>query len=69
MKLLKKACSIKIQSIFDNVIIGLIHVANYLLDRQILGLESDFVKEGVGLRKRMTKAKLVARNLPTKPVA
>lgn len=44
-----------------NVIIGLIQVTNYLLDRQILRLEADFLKEG-GLRERMTRARLASRN-------
>lgn len=43
-----------------NVIIGLIHVTNYLLDRQIKQLEEAFLKEG-GLRERMTRARLEAR--------
>ena len=34
-----------------SVIIGLIKVTNYLLDRQIRRLEKDFLKEG-GLRER-----------------
>lgn len=40
-----------------NVIIGLIRVASYLLDRQIRRLEESFVLEG-GLRERMTRARL-----------
>lgn len=40
-----------------NVIIGLIKVANYLLDRQLWQLETAFVQEG-GLRERMTRARL-----------
>jgi four helix bundle suffix protein len=47
-------------AICANVIIGLIKVANYLLDRQLQRLEQDFLKEG-GLRERMTRARLVAR--------
>ncbi|MBI2440623.1 MAG: four helix bundle protein [Lentisphaerae bacterium] len=43
-----------------NVIIGLIRVASYLLDRQIRHLERAFVKEG-GLRERMTRARLEER--------
>ena len=43
-----------------NVIIGLIKVTNYLLDKQIARLEKDFVKEG-GLRERMTRARLAER--------
>jgi four helix bundle suffix protein len=43
-----------------NVIIGLIRVASYLLDRQIRHLEQAFVTEG-GLRERMTRARLDER--------
>jgi four helix bundle suffix protein len=39
-----------------NVIIGLIRVASYLLDRQIRHLERAFLEEG-GLRERMSKAR------------
>lgn len=48
-------------AICANVIIGLIKVATYLLDRQIRRLERDFVNQG-GLRERMTTARLAARN-------
>jgi four helix bundle suffix protein len=44
--------------------ICLIHQANYLLDRQIRQLEQAFLKEG-GLRERMTRARLNARNRPS----
>jgi four helix bundle suffix protein len=43
-----------------NIIICLIHQANYLLDQQIRRLEKDFVREG-GLRERMMRARLDAR--------
>ena len=43
-----------------NAIAGLIKVTNYLLDQQIRKLEQDFLKEG-GLRERMTRARLDAR--------
>jgi four helix bundle suffix protein len=43
-----------------NIVICLIHQANYLLDRQIRQLETAFLKEG-GLRERMTKARLRSR--------
>jgi four helix bundle suffix protein len=46
--------------IVANIIICLIHQANYLLDRQIRQLEQAFLKEG-GLRERMTRARLDAR--------
>jgi four helix bundle suffix protein len=47
-------------SICANVIIGLIKVANYLLDQQLRKLEQDFLNEG-GLRERMTRARLATR--------
>src|SRR5262245_32673583 len=47
--------------IVANILICLIHQANYLLDRQIAGLERDFLKEG-GLRERMHRARLSARH-------
>jgi four helix bundle suffix protein len=43
-----------------NVIICLIHQANYLLDRQLAQLEKAFIKEG-GLRERMTRVRLDER--------
>ena len=43
-----------------NIMLCLIHQANYLLDRQIRQLERAFLKEG-GLRERMTRARLQAR--------
>ena len=47
-----------------NVIIGLIKVTNYLLDRQLQSLEQAFLKEG-GLRERMTRARLNERKRQT----
>jgi four helix bundle suffix protein len=44
-----------------NILICLIHQANYLLDKQLKRLEQDFLKEG-GLRERMTRARLAARS-------
>ncbi|MBI3415197.1 MAG: four helix bundle protein [Verrucomicrobia bacterium] len=43
-----------------NILICLIHQANYLLDQLLRRLEQDFLKEG-GLRERMTRARLAAR--------
>ena len=51
-------------AISANVIIGLIRVTSYLLDRQIRHLEQAFVKEG-GLRERMTRARLEERGKST----
>jgi four helix bundle suffix protein len=48
-------------AIAANVMIGLIKVTNYLLDRQLQRLEQDFLQEG-GLRERMTRARLAARS-------
>jgi len=48
-------------SIAANVMIGLINLTNYLLDRQIAHLEAAFIKEG-GLRERMTRARLAERD-------
>ncbi len=47
-------------SICANVIIGLIKVTVYLLDRQIQTLEQQFLKHG-GLREQMTRARLAVR--------
>lgn len=43
-----------------NIVVCLIHQTNYLLDQQIRQLEQAFLKEG-GLRERMTRARLDAR--------
>lgn len=48
-------------SICANVIIGLIRVTTFLLDRQISALEEAFLKHG-GLREAMTRARLAAKN-------
>jgi four helix bundle suffix protein len=47
-------------NVFANIVICLIHQTNYLLDQQIRQLEKAFLKEG-GLRERMTRARLAAR--------
>jgi four helix bundle suffix protein len=44
-----------------NVIIGLIKVTNYLLDKQLRRLEADFLEQG-GLRERMTRARIAERD-------
>ena len=43
-----------------NVIIGIIRVVSYLLERQIRTLEQEFIDEG-GLRERMTRVRLQSR--------
>jgi len=47
-------------AICANVIVGLIHVTSYLLNRQLQHLEKAFVEQG-GLRERMTRARLIER--------
>ncbi|MFP5284710.1 MAG: four helix bundle suffix domain-containing protein, partial [Thermoanaerobaculia bacterium] len=54
-------------AIAANVIIGLIRVTTFLLDRQIKSLETAFVKEG-GLRERMTRARLDERSKATRRI-
>jgi four helix bundle suffix protein len=44
-----------------NILICLIHQTTYLLRQQIRRLEQDFLKDG-GLRERMTKARIAARD-------
>lgn len=51
-------------AISANVILGLVRVTTYLLDRQIQHLEKAFLKEG-GLRERMTRARLATRKKTT----
>jgi four helix bundle suffix protein len=46
--------------IIANLAICLIHQANYLIDRQLLWLEKDFIEQG-GLRERMTRVRLNRR--------
>ena len=46
--------------VIANIAICPIHQANYLLDQQLRRQEQDFLKEG-GLRERMTRARLQAR--------
>lgn len=49
--------------IVANIMICLVHQANYLLDRQMRALEQAFLAEG-GLRERMTRARVTSRRLP-----
>lgn len=49
-----------------NIVICLIHQANYLLDRQIRELQKDFLEYG-GIRERMTRARLQHRGGPKQP--
>jgi four helix bundle suffix protein len=52
-------------AICANVIIGLIKLTNYLLDRQLKALEQAFLKDG-GLREAMTRARVAARHKQTR---
>ncbi|MCW8815068.1 MAG: four helix bundle suffix domain-containing protein [Chlorobium sp.] len=56
----RKAIEHEDPAIAANVIIGLIKVTTYLLDRQIRRLEKEFVEDG-GLSERMTRARLRER--------
>jgi four helix bundle suffix protein len=47
--------------VIANIAICLIHQTHYLLDRQLLRLEKDFLEQG-GLRERMTRARLHYRS-------
>jgi four helix bundle suffix protein len=49
-----------------NILICLIHQANFLLDRQLRQLEKAFLESG-GLCERMTRAQLSARSKSPKP--
>lgn len=50
-------------AISANVVIGLIRVTCYLLERQIQYLEKDFIENG-GIKERMTRARLSTRKNP-----
>lgn len=47
--------------VIANIALCLINQTNYLIDQQLRRLEQDFLKEG-GLRERMTRARLQARD-------
>ena len=47
-------------AICANVILGLVKVTSYLLDRQLQSLEQAFIEQG-GLREAMTRARLTHR--------
>lgn len=50
-------------AVVANIVICLIHQANYLIDQQLRRLEKDFLTQG-GLRERMTRMRLSARSKP-----
>jgi four helix bundle suffix protein len=57
----KKGIENENPEICANVMIGLIILVSYLLNKQIKSLEQSFLKEG-GLRERMTKARIELKN-------
>ena len=57
----REFCESRPAEVVANIAICLIHQTNYLLDQQIRRLEKDFVQHG-GLRERMTRARLQARD-------
>jgi len=57
----REFCETRSAEVVANIGVCLIHQANYLLDQQIRRLEEDFLKDG-GLRERMTRARLQARD-------
>ncbi|HOU14956.1 MAG TPA: four helix bundle suffix domain-containing protein [Anaerolineae bacterium] len=57
----REFCETRPAEVVANIAICLIHQANYLLDQQLRALERDFLKEG-GIRERMTRARLQARD-------
>ncbi len=63
----REFCDTRPAEVVANIAICLIHQANYLLDQQIRGLERDFLKEG-GIRERMTRARLQARDQQLRPL-
>ena len=61
----KKAIENESPEICANVMIGLINLTTYLLNKQIKSLEEAFLNEG-GLRERMTKARIIRRSTNNK---
>ena len=60
-ELYRKFVETRPAEVVANIAICLIHQANYLIDQQLIRLEQDFIKDG-GLRERMTRTRLAARN-------
>jgi four helix bundle suffix protein len=52
--------------VLANIAICLIHQTNYLIDRQLLRLEKEFLEQG-GLRERMTRLRLEYRRAHPRP--
>jgi four helix bundle suffix protein len=57
----REFCETRPADVVANIAICVIHQANYLLDRQLIGLEKAFLDSG-GLRERMMRARLQARD-------
>jgi four helix bundle suffix protein len=57
----RKFVETRLPEVVANIALCLIHQANYLIDRQMLRLEKDFLEQG-GQRERMTLIRLQYRN-------
>ena len=62
-ELYRKFVEIRPPEVVANIALCLVHQTNYLVDRQLLRLEKDFLEQG-GLRERMTRLRLQHRNKP-----
>jgi four helix bundle suffix protein len=59
-------CETRPAEVVANIALCVIHQANFLLDRQVHGLESGFVEQG-GIRERMTRARVSHRRYHPRP--
>ena len=62
-ELYRKFVETRPPEVVANIALCLVHQTNYLVDRQLLRLEKDFLEQG-GLRERMTRLRLQHRNKP-----
>lgn len=58
---IRQFCETRSAEVIANIALCLIHQTNYLLDRQIRRLESDFLENG-GIRERMRQARVAHRS-------
>jgi four helix bundle suffix protein len=58
---IRQFCETRSAEVIANIALCLIHQTNYLLDRQIRRLESDFLENG-GIRERMRQARVSHRS-------
>jgi four helix bundle suffix protein len=65
-ELYRKFVETRPSGVVANIAICLINQANYLIDRQLLRLENDFLEQG-GLRERMTRLRLQYRSTHSSP--